>query len=198
MPEQKFTQEQLANEQWLPIVDWEGWYSISTLGRWRREIATTRVPAGYIARGNFDQAGYRIAVLSRFGKKTGYRVHRLVMEAFVGIRPAGYDINHRNGIKSDNRLENLEYVPHPINVRHGRDVLGHNHSKITADDLVTIFILRYAGWTWPLIGRRISVSGPYASFLFHHSHEHPHDSTVGRKASPTTSATIGTPHTRGG
>lgn len=37
-------------------------------------------------------------------------IHKIVMEVFAGPRPDGMHINHKNGIKTDNRFENLEYV----------------------------------------------------------------------------------------
>lgn len=45
------------------------------------------------------------------------RVHQLVAQAFIGPQPAGYHVNHINGIKTDNRVENLEYVTAGDNVR---------------------------------------------------------------------------------
>jgi hypothetical protein len=45
-------------------------------------------------------------------------VHRLVWEAFRGAIPTGREINHRNGIKADNRLVNLEIVSHAGNMWH--------------------------------------------------------------------------------
>lgn len=45
-------------------------------------------------------------------------VHSLVMEAFIGPRPEGMDINHKNGNKQDNRLENLEYCSRSQNMAH--------------------------------------------------------------------------------
>ncbi len=52
-----------------------------------------------------------------------FLVHRLIAEAFLGDRP-GMHVNHKNGNKLDNRLENLEWVTNQENVDHARKVLG--------------------------------------------------------------------------
>lgn len=53
-------------------------------------------------------------------------VHRLVCEAFHGAPPfIGAQVNHKNGVKSDNRADNLEWVTASENQRHRIDVLGH-------------------------------------------------------------------------
>lgn len=52
-----------------------------------------------------------------------FLVHRLVAEAFLGDRP-GMHVNHKNGNKLDNRLENLEWVTNQENIDHARKVLG--------------------------------------------------------------------------
>lgn len=57
--------------------------------------------------------GYQTVLLGR--RKAQY-VHRLVMLAWVG--PSSLVVNHKNGDKQDNRLDNLEYVTHAENLRH--------------------------------------------------------------------------------
>lgn len=61
--------------------------------------------------------GYRSVNLGR-GNGNRRLIHSLVMEAFVGPRPKGMDINHKNGDKTDNRLENLEYCSRSQNMAH--------------------------------------------------------------------------------
>lgn len=63
-------------------------------------------------------AGYKNARgYMRFNiNRRGYAVHRLVLLAFLG--PSDLEVNHKNGIKHDNRLENLEYVTKTENMRH--------------------------------------------------------------------------------
>ena len=59
--------------------------------------------------------GYRGVSLGQGSQAT---VHSLVMLAFVGERPDGAWINHKNGDKTDNRLENLEYCTPKQNAEH--------------------------------------------------------------------------------
>jgi hypothetical protein len=48
-------------------------------------------------------------------------VHRIVAAAFIGPCPDGLEINHKNGIKLDNRAENLEYTTRSANMKHAYD-----------------------------------------------------------------------------
>jgi len=52
-----------------------------------------------------------------YNGKTAY-VHRMVYECFIGPIPEGYDINHENGIKTDNRVTNLSAVSRSENQFH--------------------------------------------------------------------------------
>jgi len=65
-----------------------------------------------------DKWDYICCKFRKNGKNYMVRVHRLVMESFIGERPKGKDINHKNGIKHYNYLENLEYVTRSENVKH--------------------------------------------------------------------------------
>ena len=57
-------------------------------------------------------------------KPRSFCVHRLVADAFLGS--SDLQINHKNGDKSDNRVENLEYCTAGHNIRHSVNVLGNN------------------------------------------------------------------------
>lgn len=63
-----------------------------------------------------DSHGYIRLSISVKGEKRSIYAHRMVMAAFNGV--STLDVNHINGVKSDNRLENLEYCTHTENIRH--------------------------------------------------------------------------------
>jgi hypothetical protein len=58
---------------------------------------------------NIIKDGYRFVTIYNDAIRKGRTIHSLVMEAFVGERPNGYEIDHINRIRDDNRLENLRY-----------------------------------------------------------------------------------------
>lgn len=53
------------------------------------------------------------------GKVKNVRVHRIIWITFNGEIPSGYEINHKNEVRNDNRLENLELLTHQANLRYG-------------------------------------------------------------------------------
>ena len=70
--------------------------------------------------------GYLVVGLWRDGKRKQKYVHRLVAIAFLGPPPSPkHEVNHKNGDKTDNRVENLEWATHSENGLHTHRVLGH-------------------------------------------------------------------------
>lgn len=65
-----------------------------------------------------DSHGYDRVSLSIAGRKTRRPVHRIVLEAFIGPCPSGYEVNHKDGNKKNNHIDNLEYVSRQDNVKH--------------------------------------------------------------------------------
>lgn len=105
-------------ENWKPVVGYEGWYDVSDQGRVRR--AST----GRIRRLAKDKDGYNRVVLHKENISCTCKVHRLVLTAFNGLPLEGQECNHKNGIKTDNYPENLEWLTHRNNMLHSRRVLG--------------------------------------------------------------------------
>jgi transcriptional regulator with XRE-family HTH domain len=94
--------------------------------------------------------GYRIVALYERGKTSNKSIHSLVMAAFIGPRPPGLVINHKNGIKTDNRLENLEYVTQAQNDQHSRDTgltnsYGENNGSAKLSDTQAAQLLAFRG-----------------------------------------------------
>lgn len=104
-----------------------------------------------------DNNGYkRVAIKYPHEKRKSKKVpvHRLVLEAFVGLAPNGFECAHLNNKKDDNRLENLKWVTKSENnsmkFSFGTDMRGEKHpfSKFSNDERREIKFLYNFGW-WP-------------------------------------------------
>lgn len=98
-------------ENWKDIAGYEGRYQVSDMGRVRNKTGRILSPAK-------NSRGYQRVLLCKDGKKKNHSVHRLVALAFVPIGREGLEVNHINGIKTDNRAENLEWVTRSENMAH--------------------------------------------------------------------------------
>lgn len=112
-------------EEWRPIVGYEGLYEVSDLGRVRslpREAlrsdgALMRRRGNLLSRRPIHK-GYVRVVLRGHGVSRFRRIHRLVLEAFVGECPEGKQCAHLNGDPADCRLSNLAWVSPTENASH--------------------------------------------------------------------------------
>ena len=103
--------------------------------------------------------------------------HRLLWEAHVAPIPSGMQINHKNGIKGDNRLENLEVVTPSQNTLHKFRVLGHaapnnpsigvknGSAKLDPDKVREIRRLRAQGEYQYVIAKKFGVSQRLVSLI---------------------------------
>jgi hypothetical protein len=100
-----------VSEIWKPCFNYENKYEVSNYGKIRK-IKTKRELIGHIS-----SQGYRRVSLSKDNKNTNRSIHRLVIQSFFGDSPDKV-VNHKNGIKTDNRIENLEWVTISENTCH--------------------------------------------------------------------------------
>lgn len=123
-------------EEWRDVPEWPG-YLVSTLGR-------VRGPRRMLKQ-HLDRLGYiRVPMTDRpGGRRKNTTVHTIVTSAFLGPRD-GRQVNHKNNIRHDNRLENLEYVTASQNSQHRRNfgtfpVGGNNgRAKLTSEQAAAI------------------------------------------------------------
>lgn len=119
--------DDLPDEEWRPVLGYEGIYEVSSQGRVRRiapysswKGARTRLsgtgrqlgePSMRVLRGNATTQGYPCIALAWEGVNKTRMIHHLVCEAFHGPRPTKkHTVNHINGDKADNRADNLEWM----------------------------------------------------------------------------------------
>jgi hypothetical protein len=130
-------------EEWKDVVGYEDFFRVSNLGnvfskRTNRLLKLEISPTGYLV------------FSTKFGGRNGtcklFRVHRLVAEAFIENPDHKPYVNHRNGIKSDNQVSNLEWVTHSENIRHAFDNglinsakgIAAGNNKLSEDDVISI------------------------------------------------------------
>lgn len=103
------------NEFWKPVVGYEGYYEVSNLGKVRSLIFGKHK----ILKQYPDKDNYLTIRLVKDKKQKYYSVHRLVAQAFIPNTNNYPVVNHKNEIKVDNRVENLEWCTVKYNNNYG-------------------------------------------------------------------------------
>lgn len=152
----------LPNEEWRDIKDYEGLYQVSNLGRiksFARKDRLGRPVYDRILKQSISSYGYCVVTLHKNGKARQRLVHRLVLEVFSDNPYNKPYINHVNGVKTCNVINNLEYCTHAENIIHSFRVLknkpnspwlgkfGYNNSSskpVVQHSLNGEYIMRFA------------------------------------------------------
>lgn len=110
-------------EIWKPIIGYEGLYEVSSLGNIKR-IVGTRCKKEHIITPRPASNGYLRVNLSKGNKVKDFSIHRLVATAFIENVSGKAEVNHIDGDKTNNCIDNLEWVTKSENERHKVYSLG--------------------------------------------------------------------------
>ena len=165
-------------ENWRDVVGYEGKYEVSDKGNIRSVKRTITRSNGHkfwikstIRRTSIHCSGYEIVSLSNDCKSKTKRVHRLVAEAFLSNKDNKKCVNHKDGNKLNNKLENLEWVTHSENLNHayenelrknGASIIlideKNNERKFRSEVKASLFLGRSKGYLWTMLNRGHSVT----------------------------------------
>ena len=187
----------MESEVWKPVVGFEGLYEVSNLGLVKR-LSTTARGRGLklrnlperLMRQHTNHAGYPWITLSEPVGPDGTRgkvkkvVHRLVAEAFLGEAPTeAHQINHKDGVKSNNRATNLEWVTPEENTRHAISTglkkaecpweKNRGRYKLSSSDVLSLRALRRTGAKQKELAERFGISEGHVSAVLSEKHWRP-------------------------
>ena len=106
------------NEQWRPVVWYEGFYEISSLGR-VKSMNYNHTGREKIIKPFKNKKGYLRVCLYKNGKRKFFLVHKLVAEAFIPNSKGFDQVNHKDEVKTNNCVSNLEFCDCKYNVNYG-------------------------------------------------------------------------------
>lgn len=150
----------------------DGFFSVDSSGEIWRNKSRTRTGREYaiapIKANHLKADGYSVVRFGLEGRDYSVLAHRVVWMSAHGAIPDGYEINHKNGKRSDNRLANLELTTPSENTLHSYRELGrwrakgelNGRSKLTADRVIEIRHRVAAGLSQRAASREFGVSRP--------------------------------------
>ena len=139
-------------EKWRDIPNYEGFYQVSNQGNVRslnrmvkqnRRTDGKQLKKGKVLSPAIDKYGYSSCALSKHNKLKSIRVHRLVAFAWLDNPNNWNEVNHKDGNKQNNNVDNLEWSTRSLNIRHAIDTGllkynkgdKHHQSKLTNEQV---------------------------------------------------------------
>lgn len=154
------------------VVGYEGIYSVSNFGNVRRDKKSRGAQSGKMLKTTLSNSGYFfVGLYNGIIYSRHHYVHKLVCQAFIGYGLEGYDINHIDGNKINNRSDNLEYLTRSENQKHsfkiGLNKKGEDHHscKLTEKDVLKIRNLGQLGISYINISKKFKVAQSNIHFI---------------------------------
>lgn len=135
----------MKREIWKSVLGYIGLYEVSNYGR----VRSLKHEKIRILKQLKHTNGYLKVNLCKDGITKIFYVHRLVYEAFNGFIPDGYEINHINEDKTDNRLDNLNLLTHGENIRYG--TANQRRAEKLSDQVLQLTLDEVLVKEWPSI-----------------------------------------------
>lgn len=164
-------------ENWKPISGFDERYWISDRGRVWSNCDFGKILKVHV---NHKRNGY-LSVNLFHPNGIIYRkyIHLMVIEAFGPPKPSGMECNHKDGVKANCDISNLEWMTHIDNIRHARDIGlfnpckgdSHHLSKLTEAQRTEVIVLRLLGHTQREIASQFGVSASAVWQIVHRNYE---------------------------
>lgn len=138
-------------ESFQPVVGFEDLYKVSDLGN------VLGVKRNKLLKQKMNVHGYMVLELTKCNKPYYVNVHRLVAMAFIPNFENLPQVNHINGIKTDNRVKNLEWSTSKQNVAHAI-ATGLRSTKLSSKDVKDIRLLKSQGVSSVTLGKMFGIS----------------------------------------